>query len=94
MRNRQEIINYLGLEMSSEYLSKESIARNEEYIKAAERIEKDFEKELSKGTHGYGLHCDFVNLPHMLEDYDVYPVLVEVANYDGVVIYERRTENE
>lgn len=90
MRNRQEIIDYLGLEMCSEYVSKTTLKANEKYIKAAEKIEQGFAKELSEGTHGYGLHSDFVNISHMLEDYDNYPILIEVANYDGVVVYERR----
>ena len=90
MRNRQEIIDYLGLEMVGEYVGKEGIEANKKYIKAAERIEQDFAKELSEGTHGYGLYCDFVNSPTLLEDENVYPTLIEVANYDGVVVYERR----
>ena len=86
MRNRQEIIEYLGLEMGETGFPE----LNEKYIKAAERIEQDFAKELADGTYGYGLHCDFVNNPTLLEDGNDYPTLIEVTNYDGVVIYERR----
>ena len=90
MRNRQEIVEYLGLEMAEEYVGKESMEINEKCIKAAERIEQDFAQELADGTHGYGLHCDFVAIPNLLEDLNDYPTLIEVANYDGVVVYERK----
>ena len=89
MRNRQEIIQYLGLEMAEEYVGEESIDANKKYIKAAQRIEQDFYKELAEETHGYGLHCDFVAMPSLLENEGDYPILVEVANYDGVVVYQR-----
>ena len=90
MRTRQQIIHYLGLEMSADDVGKEGIAENEKSIKAAERIEQDFAKELADGTHGYGLHSDFVNNPSVLDE----GKLVEVANYDNVVVYERRKQNE
>lgn len=90
MKARQEIIEYLGLEMSEDYVGKECLEINERCIKAAERIEQDFAKELADGTHGYGLHCDFLNTPNLLEDPNDYPTLIEVANYDGVVVYERK----
>lgn len=89
MRNRQEIIDYLGLWMSEDCVGKEGIEINERCIKAAERIETDFAKELADETYGYGLYCDFVNTPTYLEDIGYYE-LVEVANYDGVVVYERK----
>ena len=88
MRNRQEIIDYLGLEMAEEYVGKEGIEANKKYIKAAQRIEQDFYKELADGTHSYGLHCDFA-VRDRLEDENEYPVLIEVANYDGVIVYEK-----
>ena len=89
MRNRQEIIDYLGLWMSEDYVGKKGIEINEGFIKAAQRIEQDFYKELADGTYGYGLHCDFA-VRDRLEDENEYPVLIEVANYDGVIVYERR----
>ena len=88
MRNRQEIIDYLGLEMSAEDVSENGVAENEKYIKAAERIEQDFEKELAEETHGYGLYGDFVNIPSLLDE----GKLIEVANYDGVIVYEKESE--
>ena len=89
MRTRQEIIDYLGLWMGESEVGKEGIADNEKYIKAAEKIEKDFATELTEGIYGYGLHCDFVNTPDVLEYYGDHPVLTEVANYDGVVVYKK-----
>ena len=89
MRTRQEIIDYLGLWMGDSEVGKESIADNEKYIKAAEKIEEDFATEISEGIYGYGLHCDFVNTPDILEDYGDHPVLTEVANYDGVIVYKK-----
>ena len=89
MRTRQEIIDYLGLEMSEDYVGKEGIKINERCIQAAQRIETDFAQELVDGTHGYGLHCDFVAIPSLLEDLNDYPTLTEVANYDGVVVYKK-----
>lgn len=88
MRSRQEIIDYLGLWMSEDYVGKEGIEINERCIKAAEIIEVDFAKELAEGTHGYGLYCDFVNTPAYIEDIG-YHELQEVANYDGVMVYKR-----
>ena len=88
MRNRQEIIDYLGLWMSEEYVGKEGIEINKKCVKAAERIEQDFAKELAEGTYGYGLHCDFVNTPSFIEDIG-YHKLKEIANYDGVIVYQR-----
>ena len=90
MRTRQEIIDYLGLWMGENEVGKEGIEINERCIKVAERIETDFAKELADGTHGYGLHCDLVAIPSLLEDPNDYPTLIEVANYDGVIVYERR----
>ena len=88
MRNKKQIIQYLGLEMAEEYVGKEGIEANKKYIKAAQRIEQDFYKELADGTHGYGLYCDFA-VKDRLEDENEYPVLIEVANYDGVIVYEK-----
>jgi hypothetical protein len=76
--------------MESKYVGEETIKANENFIKAAIKIEQDFVKELADGTHGYGLHCDFIAMPSLLEDLNDYPTLIEVANYDGVVVYERR----
>jgi hypothetical protein len=89
MRNREEIKNYLGVEATFGYVGKDIIESNERLIDAAERIEQDFAKELAEGTRGYGLHCDFVAMPDLLENPYDYPTLIEVANYDGVVVYKR-----
>lgn len=80
MRNRKEIIEYIGLEMSES-----NIVENEKYIKASERIEREFEKELAEGIYGYGLHSDFVLDTSILDDGN----LEEIANYDGVILYKR-----
>ena len=88
MRNRQEIIDYLGLWTSEDYVGKEGLEINERCVKAAERIEQDYAKELAEGTYGYGLHCDFVNTPTFIEDIG-YHELKEVTNYDGVIVYQR-----
>lgn len=88
MRSRQEIIDYLGLWMSEDYVGKEGIEINERLIKAAEKVEVDFAEELAAGTHGYGLYSDFVNTPTYIEDIG-YHELQEVSNYGGVVLYKR-----
>ena len=80
MRNKQEIIDYLRLPEPHEQV-------NAQLIKAAERVEKDFERELDEGVYGYGLLCDFENSPFILEDEDKVEELVQVANYDGVIVY-------
>ena len=85
MRNRKEIIEYLGLEMSEEHVGKEGVAENERYIKAAEKIEREFTREIANGTFGYGLHSDFVSRPSAIDDGE----LEEVVNYNGVVLYRK-----
>ena len=63
MRNRQEIIDYLGLEMSSEYVGKDGLAFNEKCIETAKRIEKKYAEELKSDDFGYALTSDVVCTP-------------------------------
>lgn len=80
MRTKEEIIDYLRLSEPTEQI-------NAQLIEIAQRVEKDFERELESGVYGYGLMCDFVNSPFVLEDEDKVDELVQVANYDGVIVY-------
>ena len=88
MKTKQDIIDYLGLCMSEDQVGKEGIAENKKYISAAEKIEMLYAAELSEGIYGYGLDCDFVNCPNILEDETRLPLL-EIANYDSVVVYKK-----
>jgi hypothetical protein len=81
MRTRKEILEYLQLDQyEEEWVS--------EIVETAQRIEQEYEEELLEGSVGYGLYCDFVNTPWILEDCDI----EKIAEVNGIVIYKKLEE--
>ena len=78
MRNRQEILDYLQIA----HYEEEWV---DEVADTAQRIEQEYEEELLGGSVGYGLLCDFINTPWILEDCDI----EKIAEVDGIVIYKK-----
>ncbi len=81
MRTRQEILSYLNL-TEDYYECVDSL------VETAQQIEQEYEEELLEGSVGYGLHCDFVNTPWILEDCDI----EKIAEVNGIVIYKKLEE--
>lgn len=80
MRNRQEILEYLILPEDWT-----DVIDIEEVIETAQRIEQDYKEELSEGSVGYGLLCDFKSSPSLLEDCEI----EEIAEINGIVVYKK-----
>lgn len=85
MRNKEEIIDYLGLDYEN---------KNKEWwkptINVAMEIEKEFEKELENENVGYGLTCYFDNKYQrgLLEDLKKYN-LIKIKEVLGITIYRK-----
>lgn len=85
MRNKKEIIEYLGLDYAN---------KNEKWwkptINVAMEIEKEFEKEIENKKVGYGLTCYFEdkNQREMLEDLTQYN-LIKIKEVLGITIYRK-----
>ena len=84
MRNRQEILKYLLLPEDWDTL--ECI---DEIVETAHQIEQEYEEELSEGSIGYGLLCDFNSSPDILEDCEI----EKIAEVNGIVIYKKLEDN-
>lgn len=80
MRNRQEILEYLNLPEDWT-----DVIDIEEVIETAQRIEQEYEEELSEGSVGYGLLCDFESSPFLLEDCEI----EQIAEINGIVVYKK-----
>lgn len=80
MRNRQEILEYLHLPEDWT-----DVIDVEEVVVTAQRIEQEYEEELSEGSVGYGLLCDFESTPFVLEDCEI----EEIEERDGIVVYKK-----
>lgn len=80
MRNRQEILGYLMLPEDWDTL--ECING---IVVTAQRIEQEYEEELSEGSVGYGLLCDFESTPFVLEDCEI----EEIEEINGIVVYKK-----
>ena len=80
MRNRQEILEYLMLPEDFDTL--ECI---DGIVESAYRIEQEYDEELSEGSVGYGLLCDFDNSPFLLEDCEI----EKIAEINGIVVYKK-----
>ena len=81
MRTRQEILDYLQIA----HYEEEWV---DEVADTAQRIEQEYEEEVLEGSVGYGLLCDFINTPWILEDCDI----EKIAEVDGIVIYKKLEE--
>lgn len=80
MRNRQEILEYLNLpEDWGDVIDIEKV------VETAQRIEQEYEEELSEGSVGYGLLCDFQSMPFVLEDCEI----EKIEERNGIVIYKK-----
>lgn len=85
MRNKEEIIEYLGLDYEN---------KNEKWCKptinVAMEIEKEFEKEIENKNVGYGLTCYFENKNQRenLEDLTQYN-LIKIKEVLGITIYRK-----
>lgn len=80
MRNRQEILEYLNLPEDWD-----DVIDIERVVAMAQRIEQEYEEELSEGSVGYGLLCDFESKPFVLEDCEI----KEIEERDGIVVYKK-----
>ncbi len=78
MKTRQEILDYLQIAHCDEEWV-------DEVVETAQRIEQEYEEELHEGAVGYGLLCDFVHMPWVLEDCEI----EKIAEVDGIVIYKK-----
>ena len=81
MRNRQEILDYLQIA----YCDEDWV---DEVVETAKQIEQEYEEELLESSVGYGLYCDFINTPWILEDCEI----EKIAVVNGVVIYKKVEE--
>lgn len=80
MRNRKEILEYLNIpEDWDDVIDIEGI------VVTAQRIEQEYEEELSEGSVGYGLYCDFESTPFLLEDCEI----EQIAETNGIVVYKK-----
>ena len=88
MRNIREIMDYLTIGQNR------TVWEGETLDKALE-IEKQYEKEISEGTIGYSLICDFDCSPFILEDEDKTEI-IEKERFEeaGIVVYEIKTKEE
>lgn len=80
MRNRQEILEYLHIPKDWD-----DVIDIEGVVETAQRIEQKYEEELSKGSVGYGLLCDFESSPFLLEDCEI----EQIAEINGIVVYKK-----
>lgn len=80
MKNRQEILEYLNLPEDWD-----DVIDVEEVVVTAQRIEQEYEEELSEGSVGYGLLCDFKSNPFVLEDCEI----EEIEERNGIVVYKK-----
>lgn len=81
MRNRKEILEYIMLA--------EGYDENfDSIVETAQQIEQEYEEELLKGDVGYGLLCDFINTPFILEDCDI----EKIEEVNGIVVYKKLKE--
>lgn len=80
MKTREEIIEYLGIDIDDKELM-------ELWIKTAQEIENKYKEELASGEYGYGLSCD-LDVVGRLEDakFD----LVEVEEINDIIVYCKR----
>lgn len=86
MKNKEDIIEYLGLDYENK---KEKWWKPT--IKIAMEIEKEYSKEIENGKYGYGLTCYFENTVtrNFLEDPKEYN-LIKIKDYDGyITLYEK-----
>lgn len=83
MRTRQEILEYLNIPEDWD-----DVIDIEGVVVTAQRIEQEYEEELSEGSVGYGLLCDFESNPFVLEDCEI----EEIEERDGIVIYKKLDE--
>jgi len=80
MRNRKEILEYLNIpEYSDDVIDVNKV------VETAQRIEQEYEEELSEDSVGYGLLCDFESKPFVLEDCEI----EKIIEINGIVVYKK-----
>lgn len=84
MKTREQIIEYLGIDIDDKELM-------DLWVKTAQEIENKYKEELSSGEYGYGLSCD-LDVVGRLEDAEF--ELIEIENINDVVIYKKVLSNK
>lgn len=77
MKNRQEIMGYLGIEED-----------NNGWINTAFDVENRYKNEIDNHTVGYGLGCDFYGNQEVLEDFTKIESLEVIEIVNGIVVYK------
>lgn len=82
MRNKIEILEYLGIEEG--YVEQKII---DKLAEGGLKIEEKYQKELDSGKYGYCLKCDFDGRAGWIEDNPDKLKFIEGIN--GIVVYKK-----